>query len=226
MTDSSIQVKSEKEEGFSLHPEKPIKKQKVVIYARTSLADSRQNPETQLIPLKAYIEKRKDDGWILHQVIIDRMSGGKGEDERTGIAKALDMAHKREYDILLVYALDRLSREGTLKVLQYLQELETNNIKFVSYTEKYINSLEGPFKSVILSLLGSLAEVEKEKIRTRVREGLNRCRLEGRKLGRPSTKTNRMKIAKELKSQGKSLRDIGQEMGISRQRAWQLLHNK
>jgi len=61
----------------------------------------------EIIP---FIERR---GWKLIHTFEDVMSGRKSEKDRPGFAAMLKAAHQRKFDIVVFWALDRLTREGT-----------------------------------------------------------------------------------------------------------------
>ena len=194
---------------------------KAVIYARVSTTD--QNPANQIRELKAYAEKQ---GWEITQIIKDKISGTKQASDRAGLRKVMDMARKSQFDVLLFWSLDRLSREGTRQTLDYLQTLTTNGVKWHSYTEEYLSSL-GPFADVVISLLATLAKQERIRISERTKTGLERARSEGKTLGRPKGQRmtgtpSRIRLVKKLRAEGQSFNKIGQQLGISKQRAAQL----
>jgi putative DNA-invertase from lambdoid prophage Rac len=133
------------------------------------------------------------------------------------------MAHKREFDVLLFWSLDRLSREGTRATIQYLTQLEQDGVDWHSFTEQYLSSL-GIFKDCIISLLSALARQEKIRISERTKAGLERTvKLNGIKLGRRPTPREKIQQAINLRKQGLSFEEIGREMGITRSRAHQLV---
>ena len=68
------------------------------------------------------------------------MSGQKGEKDRPGFAAMLKAAHQRKFDILVFWAMDRLTREGTRATLNYLQRLESKGVGYVSYQEQWLDS--------------------------------------------------------------------------------------
>jgi DNA invertase Pin-like site-specific DNA recombinase len=92
----------------------------------------------------------------------------------------LKAAHQRKFDILVFWALDRLTREGTRATLNYLQRLESKGVGYVSYQEQWLDST-GPFKDVMISMFATLARQERE----RTIAGLKVARAKGRVLGRP-----------------------------------------
>lgn len=80
-------------------------------------------------------------------------------------------ASQRKFDVLLFWALDRLTREGTLATLQYLERLTSYQVGYKSFTEPYLDSC-GTFKDVVISLLATMAKQE----RIRMGEGPRRHR--------------------------------------------------
>ena len=96
---------------------------RVVIYARVSGANQREELENQIEALKKYAEEKD---WKLVGVVRDVASGLK--EDRRGLWKLVEMAKKHEYDILLVAYRDRLTRFG----FKYLEELfKTFGVKVV-----------------------------------------------------------------------------------------------
>ena len=159
---------------------------------------------------------------------ISAHSGSKSSKERAGLDKVLKMAHQKKFDVLLFWSLDRLSREGTARTLEYLQILTDNGINYHSYTEQYLSSM-GPFSDVVISLLATIAKQERLRVSERVRAGLDfRKNVLKKPLGRQQgvkLKGTEEKIrhAKELREEGNSYAKIGNLMGVSRQRACQLV---
>lgn len=191
---------------------------KCLIYARVS-SDGQEN-ENQVSILKEYAKKME---WEIVDTVVDVCSGGKGLTERPGLDKVFAMARKRKYDVLLFWALDRFSREGSRKTIQYLGMLDDVKVAWHSYSEPYISSL-GIFGDAIIAILSALAKQEKVRIGERTKAGLERTvRINGTKLGRPMTDQSRIEQAVELRAQGKSFSEIGRTMGIVRSRAHQLV---
>ncbi len=197
---------------------------RAVIYLRVSTQN--QNPKNQLRELEAYAKGQK---FSIVEIITDKgVSGSKSAKDREGLDKVLKMAHQKKFDVLLFWSLDRLSREGTAKTLEYLQTLTDNGIDYHSYTEQYLSSM-GPFADVVISLLATIARQERLRISERVKAGLDyRKNVLKKPLGRKQgTKLkgtdDKVSHAKELREAGNSFAKIGTLMGISRQRAYQLV---
>ena len=189
---------------------------KCLIYTRVSTLD--QTTENQITQLKEYAQKQE---WEIAYVKTDTCSGSKSVEERTGLNEAFTLAHQKKYDVLLFWSLDRFSREGSRKTLEYLTRLDHYGVKWHSYTEQYISSL-GVFADAIISILSTLAKQERIRISERTRAGLDRVRAKGIRLGRPKTPQELITRAKSLRESGLSYSEIGKRMGLSKARAYQL----
>jgi putative DNA-invertase from lambdoid prophage Rac len=191
---------------------------KCLIYARCSTAKD-QETDNQVLQLEAYADKQ---GWEVTDVVVDVCSGGKGIKERPGLDRVFDLARRRKYDLLLFWALDRFSREGSRKTIGYLSMLDDAGVDWHSYSEPYISSL-GIFKDAIIAILSALAKQEKVRISERTKAGLERTvRVNNTRLGRPKIDPEKIKRVQELRKQGKSYGQIAKALGISRVRACQL----
>ena len=188
---------------------------RISIYARISKESSDSN--NQLIILRGYCQSMN------HEIIneyVDVISGASPN--RPEFNKMMQDASKRKFDTLLFFALDRFTREGTRKTIQYLQMLEDYGIAYKSYTEQYIDS-SGIFKDVIIALLSTLAKQERVRISERVKAGLEKSRQQGRVGGRPTLDNKKIEKIQMLKSIGKSIMAISKELIISRGTVYQYL---
>jgi len=134
------------------------------IYVRVST--TKQDLENQLIQLREYCNKK---GYEIYNEYSDIISGK--EISRPAFDRMFLDAHKRLFNLVLFWDLSRFSRAGTLYTLQKLKELENLNINWESYQEPYLNSI-GQFKDVVLSIMSTLAKIEREKISERTKAGL------------------------------------------------------
>jgi DNA invertase Pin-like site-specific DNA recombinase len=140
-----------------------------------------QELENQRAEIAPFIDRR---GWKLVYSFEDVVSGGKREKDRPGFAAMLKGAHQRKFDILVFWALDRLTREGTRATLNYLQRLESKGVDYISYQEQWLDST-GPFRDVMISMFATLAKQEQIRISERTIAGLKVARAKGKRLGRP-----------------------------------------
>ncbi len=186
-------------------PKTPLR---VAIYARVSTRN-KQETENQLRKLREYCDQRD---WKISDEYIDQESGGTPD--RSGFQRLFEAAHQGAFDLVLFWALDRFSREGVLKTLNYLNELESAGVDFKSYTERYLDS-SGIFKEAILALLATLAKQERVRISERVKAGMDRARAQGKRVSRPPIPEKTRKRIAQLANKNWSLRAIARELGIS-----------
>jgi DNA invertase Pin-like site-specific DNA recombinase len=154
---------------------------RVAIYARVSTDARGQDPDNQLAQLRAWCAAA--DHAIVAE-FVDYASGGKGSDKRPQFAAMLDAAHRRQFDLLLVWALDRLSREGMVPTILHLQRLAAAGVTFHSYTEPLLSTDNEVVRDIVLAVMASLAKMERQKISERTKSGLERARAKGKRLGR------------------------------------------
>ena len=189
---------------------------KCLIYTRVST--DRQENDNQIAQLREFAEK---SGWDIVDIITDVCSGGTTAEQRQGLSKVFSLANRKKFDVLLFWSLDRFSREGSRKTLEYLTRLDSCGIKWHSYTEQFISSC-GIFADAIIAIMSTLARQEKIRIQERTKAGLERAKRKGKVLGRPQT-IDRAKIL-DLREQGLSMRQIAAELGISAPRVCQIIN--
>jgi DNA invertase Pin-like site-specific DNA recombinase len=184
-----------------------IPKMRVAIYTRVSTAE--QDNENQLISLREYGERQ---GHHMVGEYIDICSGGKAD--RHQFKQMLSDAGQRKFDLLLFWSLDRLSREGALATLQYLQLLTSYGVGYRSFTEQYLDSL-GPFRDAVLAILACIARQERIRLSERTRAGLAKAKAKGKVGGRPrSLKPYEREEASCLRELGWSWGAIGRKLKV------------
>jgi DNA invertase Pin-like site-specific DNA recombinase len=119
------------------------------------------------------------------QEYVEHENGGKGIEYRKRLAGMFADAARREFDLLLVWSLDRFSREGMATTVGYLQRLASHGVAFRSFTEEHLSTENELVRNILLATLSSLAKLEREKISQRTKAGLERARAKGKVLGRP-----------------------------------------
>ena len=175
-----------------------------VLYMRVSSLD--QHPETQLLDLRQMATQR---GYEIKQEYTDRISGAKAR--RPGLDELMRDARRGRFDVVLVWASDRIAR-SVKHFLEVLDELNRLNIEFVSFREQIDTA--GPLGRAIVVIIGAIAELERNLIIERVRAGMRRARLEGRHIGRNPLTLDHEAIQRE-RCQGQSLREIAKGHRIS-----------
>ena len=156
---------------------------RIGIYARCSKNDESQSPTNQLLPLRDYA---KALGGEIVKEYIDLASGGNGD--REGFLQMLEDAEKRQFDLLLIWSLDRLSREGISNTLGYLERLKRNKVALKSLQESWLDTRDEGLGQLLLAIFSWIAQQERKRIIQRTRAGLERARKQGVVLGRPEGK--------------------------------------
>ncbi len=183
-----------------------MKPTKVAIYARVSTQD--QDPGLQLSELRKYI---KDRGWDAYHEYVDIGQSG-AKDSRPELNKLMADATRRRFDTVLVWKFDRFAR-SVKHLVNSLYEFKALGIDFVSLTEG-IDTLT-PLGEAMFSIIGAMAQLERDLIRERVTAGMRRAREKGKSLGRPKKEIDPMEYGK-LKEKGLSMGQIAQALGVSR----------
>lgn len=180
---------------------------KVAIYARVSTKDEGQSTENQLPALRRFALV---NGWDIYKEYVEEESGGTGN--RAQFKALFADAHKRRFDIVLFWSLNRFSREGALPTLNYLNELDSWGVGYKSYTEQYLDST-GLFKETIVSILATIARQEKIRISERTKAGM--ARAKGSAIGSPAKSAAVVEQVRHFKASGASNYAISKALKIS-----------
>ena len=124
----------------------------------------------------------------------------------------MEDARRHRFDVLVVWSIDRLAR-STKHLLQVLDELSGLGIQFVSQREAI--DTEGPLGRAIVVIVSAMAELERCCIIERVRAGMRRAKLEGRRIGRAPLQVNRALLLRD-RERGLSLNQLAKAHGISK----------
>ena len=178
---------------------------KAALYCRISTGD--QNLDTQLLDLR---EMAKQRGFELVGEYTDVISGGKAK--RSGLDRLIADARRRQFDVVLVAAFDRVAR-SVKHFLEVLDELNRLGIEFVSLRENIDTG--GALGRALLTIIAAIAELERSLIVERVKAGMRRAKLEGRRIGRQPLNIDREQVVADRKS-GMSLTMVAKKHRISR----------
>lgn len=179
---------------------------KASIYCRVSSPE--QHVETQLYDLRKLAAQR---GFEVVREYCDRgISATKAR--RPGLDAMMTDARRGEFSVVLVAAFDRIAR-STKNFLEIVDELNSVNIEFVSAREAIDTS--GPMGRMFLTMVGSIAELERSLIVERIKAGMRRARIEGRRLGRAPLSVDRDALVRDRLA-GMSLTDVAKKYRISR----------
>ena len=176
------------------------------IYARTSTHLQTTGLESQLHALKVYCELKSLADPLLYTDA--GVSGAKAS--RPGLDLLLADAKAGKISAVVTYSLSRLSR-STSHLLQTLELLKSLGVGFISLSENI--DLSSPMGTMIVTVLGAVAQLEREITVERVKAGLVNARAKGKRLGRPTT-VNR-EIVRTLVQQRMKYREIAKLTGAS-----------
>ena len=145
---------------------------KVTIYCRISTTE--QSIENQLPVLEQFCQHR---GWQIIDTYYEQGSawllGHQPE-----LAKLLKEARLGRYDVVLVWALDRLSRAGALAILRLVDRFKEYRVKVISYQESWTEA-PGELAEILYSITGWVARMESQRQSERVKAGLERAKRDG-----------------------------------------------
>jgi DNA invertase Pin-like site-specific DNA recombinase len=178
---------------------------RAVLYARISTGE--QHAETQLYDLRELAKQRRFE--IIHEY-TDTISGAKSK--RPGLDQLQADARRNRFDVVIVAAFDRVAR-NVRHFLEVLDELSHLNIESVSLRENIDTG--GPLGRAMVVIVGAIAELEKSLIVERVKAGMRRAKLKGRRIGRSPLDVDRKQLVLDRRS-GMSLTQVAKEYRISR----------
>jgi DNA invertase Pin-like site-specific DNA recombinase len=179
----------------------------IIGYARTSTLDQTYGLDAQLSDL---------EGAGCEKLFKEQLSSV--DKERPELTRALDYA--REGDVFVVTKLDRLARSMT-DLVRIKDALESKGV-----TLKILNlniDTSTPTGKLMLSLLGSIAEFERDIMLERQREGIARAKADGKYKGRAPTAQRKADDVRRMKAEGKTAEQIVVELGISRSSVFRVL---
>lgn len=187
----------------------PEQRMRAAIYARVSTTDKGQDVENQLFQLREYCARQN---WLIVEEFIDHMSGKSAA--RPGFARLFTAASRRHFDVVLVWALDRFTRQGVLETFEHIRDLKGYGVAFESYSEAHFRTT-GPAGELMLAIAAWIAKQERLRISERTKAGIERARRAGGKHGGQRRVYDRSKVHAMAK-RGLSLRAIAAKLGVGR----------
>jgi DNA invertase Pin-like site-specific DNA recombinase len=174
----------------------------------------------QLSELREYAARR---GWIVFGEYVDHGVSGSKE-SRPELNRLTADAHRRAFDAVLVWKIDRYGR--SLKhLVNALADLAAYGVAFVSFRDNL--DLSTPSGRLMFQIIGVMAEFERSLIQERVRAGLRNARAKGKRFGRPRARVDAARVA-ALRRDGLSWSQVCQTLRVSKgtaQRAYYGLPN-
>jgi len=186
---------------------------KGAFYARVSTRDKGQDTQNQAVDLQRYLTTKG-----LEVLEYTEQETATGKKRRPVFEQILQDAESGKFQILVVWALDRLTREGPLKAMLVLDRLNRAGVKVKSLKEPWLDP-DSPTYDLLLPIFAWIAKQEAKRISERVLAGLERAKAHGKRLGRPSAHRDHDKDAKQIRAMrdaGDSYGDIAAELGRSK----------
>jgi len=136
---------------------------KVAIYARVSLDEAKdskqfQDPSNQLQPLREFCKSFK---WEIVEEYVDKMSGANPA--RPQFRKMMADAMMRQFSGIVVWKLDRFSREGVMPTMAYVEKLKKRKIWLRSMTESWLDTSQDGITDIVLAVMSWASAEERKK---------------------------------------------------------------
>ncbi len=144
------------------------------------VSDPGQHTDNQLPDLIGWAERRGLEVVVIYNF---QESAWKGAHQKQ-LTQVYQDARASKFQVLLVWALDRLSREGPLATLEIVHRLGQSDVQVWSYQEPWTEA-GGELLDLLLAIAGWVARMESNRRSERTRAGLARAKNQGKRLGRP-----------------------------------------
>jgi len=195
---------------------------KIGLYARVSTRDKDQNPENQLMKLREFC---KNKGWE-YKEYVDYASGK--DPNRPELKKMMQDLENDELAGIIVLRLDRLGRSVS-NILENIKKIKDKGKFFIAIDQGISINYEGnqAMNDFLITILSAVAEFERNLISERVKDGLERARKQGIKIGRKSILEKKgisIQDLKKLREQGYSYRQIAIRTGIKFSTIYKILN--
>lgn len=156
-------------------------------YARISTYKDTQTTQRQLLTLKQY---GKANNFTFDEIIEERVSGTVNTENREEYSNL--KSKLREEDILVLTDLDRLGRNAD-NVIMELKDLKSKGVRVIALDMPYMSdwnkandsSIYDMVIDIVITIKAHIAQQEREKIVSRINQGLNVAKTNGKILGRP-----------------------------------------
>lgn len=147
----------------------------------TRVSTSEQDSKNQLLSIHREIDRR---GLLCVRVFDFSGSAFRGA-HRKLLSEVYESARLGRYQTLVIWSLDRLSREGVSETLEIVRRLAKSGVNLLSTQESWLEQ-SGELRELLLSLVSWVAKFESERRSERTKAGLERAKASGKKLGRPT----------------------------------------
>ena len=149
---------------------------------------------------------------IVQEFTDDGVSGARGRDKRKGFDDLLKGATRKDFDIILVWSVDRLGRNIS-DLISFLNEIQS--VECDLYLHQNGIDTSTPSGRLMFGMLSLFADFERSMIVERTKAGMERARKQGKKIGRPSNMNEGLiESIKYMRSQGVGIRRIATDLKV------------
>ncbi len=159
---------------------------KTALYLRVSSKE--QKEENQLPALEDYARRKE---WLISEIYREQATAWR-DGHQSELARLLRDARRGRFSYLLVWSLDRLSRQGSEAILGLVHRLSNYGVKVISLKESWTEA-PGELGELLFAVVGWVARMESQRRSERTRAGLERVRKAGKLIGRPPGSKDRRK---------------------------------
>jgi putative DNA-invertase from lambdoid prophage Rac len=186
-------------------------KKRAAILLRVSTGE--QHTENQVPDVERLLAAR---GFVEVARYVETVSTRK---HRPEFKRMMDDARRGMFDVLVIWALDRLGRD-TIGNMLAVRDLDAIGVQLVSAKEVWLDTT-GPTRTLLVAIFSWVAEQERDRRSERTKAGLARVRAHGSRSGKPIGRPPRLDAAglarvRELAAQGRSVRSIAMAVGVPR----------
>jgi len=180
---------------------------RAVIYTRTSTHQQQDNIQVDALTVMAH-----RSGYDLIDTISDLgVSGGKQGKNRAGMKRLLDMVTRRQVDVVMVYSVDRIGRSMS-DVISLVEGLEEKGVGLVIHKQA-IDTTTTMGKTLV-GFFALVAQMEKDFIGARVRDGIASAQARNVRIGRPKMSLRKEQQIVELRKQGLGMNSIAKQLSV------------
>lgn len=151
--------------------------QRVAIYARVSTEEQAKEGFSIAAQLQTLRQYAQIYNWEVIDEYVDEGISGKSVKGRPEMKRLIKDVENERFDAVIVWKISRLSR-NMLETLMILDKFEEYNVKFISYSENFDTS--SPIGRLVLQIMASIAEMERNTLAENVKLGMKQRALEGR----------------------------------------------
>jgi DNA invertase Pin-like site-specific DNA recombinase len=188
---------------------------KVANYYRISTDDKGQDIRVQSEKCREYDKLHNHE--IIAEFLDEGVSGDTFYYERPEGKKLYELINKNKIEGIVVFSVDRFSRQNPMKVLPLIMNLKNRGIKFISVTESVFN-MESEFAEPLQYMLSWFSNYFLVQHKVKVNAGIKKARKFGTKSGKPIGRERKADYDKvrEIYQQNKNITQTAKQLGISK----------